>query len=107
MQPHEVLLSVFIPYTRELEFVKEFKQSPRREDDIAIVNAGVRLRLEPGSYKVADAAVAFGGVAATPINAPAVAKALIGKPLDQATLSEVLIHHTQRDGLLTSVHGVQ
>lgn len=31
---------VFIPFTRENEYVKEFKQSPRREDDIAIVNAG-------------------------------------------------------------------
>jgi hypothetical protein len=40
MTPEEVLLRIAIPYTRPNEFVKEFKQSPRRDDDIAIVNAG-------------------------------------------------------------------
>lgn len=40
MAPDEVLLSVHIPFTRENEFTREFKQSPRRDDDIAIVNAG-------------------------------------------------------------------
>jgi hypothetical protein len=33
---------VVLPFTRRHELVKEFKQSPRREDDIAIVNAGAR-----------------------------------------------------------------
>jgi xanthine dehydrogenase/oxidase len=40
MAPDEVLLGVSIPFTREDEFCREFKQSPRRDDDIAIVNAG-------------------------------------------------------------------
>lgn len=40
LQPHEVLYKVVVPLTRPHEYVKEFKQSPRREDDIAIVNAG-------------------------------------------------------------------
>ena len=43
MSPDEVLLSVHIPFTQQLEFTREFKQSPRRDDDIAIVNAGVIL----------------------------------------------------------------
>jgi xanthine dehydrogenase/oxidase len=42
LQPHEVLARVFVPWTRHGEFMREFKQSPRREDDIAIVNAGER-----------------------------------------------------------------
>lgn len=41
MTPGEVLLSVHIPFTQQHEFTREFKQSPRRDDDIAIVNAGV------------------------------------------------------------------
>jgi xanthine dehydrogenase/oxidase len=41
MTPEEVLLSVHIPFTQQHEFTREFKQSPRRDDDIAIVNAGV------------------------------------------------------------------
>lgn len=40
MTPGEVLLSVHIPFTQQHEFTREFKQSPRRDDDIAIVNAG-------------------------------------------------------------------
>jgi xanthine dehydrogenase iron-sulfur cluster and FAD-binding subunit A len=40
MAPWELLLSVRIPFTGPTEFAKEFKQAPRRDDDIAIVNAG-------------------------------------------------------------------
>lgn len=36
---------MFIPFTQQYEYVKEFKQAPRRDDDIAIVNAGMRVRL--------------------------------------------------------------
>lgn len=43
MAPDELLLSVTIPFTRQHEFTREFKQSPRRDDDIAIVNAGRRV----------------------------------------------------------------
>jgi len=43
LKPHEVLTQVFMPTTRLHEYVKEFKQSHRRDDDIAIVNAGMRV----------------------------------------------------------------
>ncbi len=90
LRPHEILYKVRIPYTRQYEYVKEFKQSPRREDDIAIVNAGMSVRLAPGGaeggWLVEEASVAFGGVAARAIMAPAVAAALVGRPWDQATL---------------------
>lgn len=43
MAPNELLLSVRIPFTGETEFAKEYKQAPRRDDDIAIVNAGQQL----------------------------------------------------------------
>lgn len=66
-------------------------QSPRREDDIAIVNAGMRVRLEPapdasGTWHVAEAAVAYGGVAARAVMAPAVAAAMVGKAWGPDTL---------------------
>ncbi|KAJ9512823.1 hypothetical protein QJQ45_029028 [Haematococcus lacustris] len=93
LRPHEILYQVHIPFTRPYEFVKEFKQSPRREDDIAIVNAGMRVRLEQaasGGWIVAEAAVAYGGVAARAIMAPQVAAALVGRPWDEATLTGAL-----------------
>ena len=48
LAPHEVLKVVHIPFTQRLEYVREFKQAHRRDDDIAIVNAGMRARLQPG-----------------------------------------------------------
>jgi xanthine dehydrogenase iron-sulfur cluster and FAD-binding subunit A len=47
-------------------------QAHRRDDDIAIVNAGVRLRMEEreGGWVVAEVAVAYGGVAPLTIMAP-------------------------------------
>lgn len=41
LEPHEVVREIFIPASETGEFVKEFKQAHRREDDIAIVTAGM------------------------------------------------------------------
>ena len=46
LQPTEILIKVFLPFTQNLEYVKEFKQAHRRDDDIAIANAGMRVRLK-------------------------------------------------------------
>ena len=45
LEPHEVLLRVSIPFNAKHEFVREFKQAHRRDDDIAIVNAGMRVQM--------------------------------------------------------------
>lgn len=37
---------VHVPFTARYEYVKEFKQAHRRDDDIAIVNAGMRFAME-------------------------------------------------------------
>ncbi|KAF5838823.1 molybdopterin binding aldehyde oxidase/xanthine dehydrogenase [Dunaliella salina] len=94
MKPDEILLKVTLPFTRKYEYVKEFKQAPRREDDIAIVNAGMRIRMEQdnqtGGWVVAEAAMAYGGVAAKAVRADQTCAALVGKSLDQGTLGECL-----------------
>lgn len=55
----EILLSVFLPFTRQGEYVKEFKQAQRRDDDIALVNAGMRVFLEEkdDSWSIVDASL--------------------------------------------------
>jgi xanthine dehydrogenase/oxidase len=40
LQPKEILVKVFLPYTQKLEYVKEFKQAHRRDD------AGMRVRFK-------------------------------------------------------------
>lgn len=49
LNPNEVLISVHIPDTNEMEYIMAYKVSPRREDDIAIVTSGMRVKLRPHS----------------------------------------------------------
>ena len=43
--PSEVLLYVFVPFSKPYEILHSFKQARRREDDISIVTSGMRVRL--------------------------------------------------------------
>ncbi|XP_025104164.1 xanthine dehydrogenase/oxidase-like [Pomacea canaliculata] len=75
--PTEILLSVLIPFSKKNEYFFGYKQSTRKEDDIAIVNAGMRVELDTlGTVK--DLALAFGGMAATTVMATKTMKQLIG-----------------------------
>ncbi|XP_002513485.2 xanthine dehydrogenase 1 [Ricinus communis] len=88
----EVLLSIFLPWTRPFEHVKEFKQAHRRDDDIAIVNAGMRVFLEEKGdhWVVSDASIVYGGVAPLTLSAAKTKKFLIGKNWNQELLEGVL-----------------
>jgi xanthine dehydrogenase/oxidase len=93
--PAEVLLRVEVPPTGALEFAREFKQSHRRDDDIALCNAGMRVSFEHdasslGGVRVAAAHLAFGGMAAATVAAPAAEAALVGAAWDRATLARAL-----------------
>ncbi|CAH8353203.1 unnamed protein product [Eruca vesicaria subsp. sativa] len=94
MESNEILLSVFLPWTRPLEYVKEFKQSHRRDDDIAIVNGGMRVFLEErGENKevfVCEASIAFGGVAPVSLCARKTEEFLIGKSWNKSLLQDAL-----------------
>lgn len=65
----EILESLFVPLNREFEFVLPFKQARRREDDISIVTAGIRVCLHytDGEWKVQSCAIAYGGLAPTTV----------------------------------------
>jgi xanthine dehydrogenase/oxidase len=113
LKPDEVLVSVFLPFTRQYEYVKEFKQAHRRDDDIAIVNAGMKFKLKPPNsadccttstghhgtesmsrdvtrWTFEEVTIAYGGVAPVTISAPKTESALIGQPLDQSCLKAAL-----------------
>ncbi|KAM3693300.1 hypothetical protein ACJW30_08G155200 [Castanea mollissima] len=88
----EILLSVFLPWTRSFEFVKEFKQAHRRDDDIALVNAGMRVHLEEKGEKwvISDASIVYGGVAPLSLSALKTKEFLIGKCWNQDLLQDAL-----------------
>lgn len=88
----EILLSVYLPWTRPYEYVKEFKQAHRKDDDIAIVNAGMRVFLDKRDegWFVSDASIAFGGVAPLSLLAAKTKEFLIGKTWNQELLQGAL-----------------
>lgn len=88
-----------LPFTVPLEFAECFKQAHRRDDDIALANAGMRLRAQapPASAPegtpatVADVSLAFGGMSACTVSAPKAEAALRGMPLTRETLEAALV----------------
>lgn len=95
LQPDEVLLAVELPVTAKYEYVHEFKQSHRRDDDIAIVTAGMRVRFAPdaaapGGFVAAEVHIALGGMAPMTVPAPKAEAALAGKPWEDGALQAAL-----------------
>ncbi|BFZ54960.1 hypothetical protein PYCC9005_001998 [Savitreella phatthalungensis] len=85
-----VLTRIEVPAAREHEYVRNFKQSKRKDDDIAIVTAGMRVKLSEDGV-VEETALAYGGMAATTVMAPKTQAYLEGKLwADKATLEGAL-----------------
>ncbi|XP_073104161.1 xanthine dehydrogenase isoform X2 [Elaeis guineensis] len=89
---NEILLSIFLPWTRPYEFVKEFKQAHRREDDIALVNAGMRafLKEDNGNWIVSDVCIVYGGVAPVSLIASKTERFLVGKKWNKKLMQDTL-----------------
>ena len=79
MEIKDFLLVCFYIFLFQNEYFYGYKQSPRREDDIAVVNAGMRVALIPGTDKVHDCTVAYGGMAPTTVLATKTMENIKGK----------------------------
>lgn len=90
LSPGEILLRIDLPPTSEHEHAAEFKQSHRRDDDIALVNAGMCVGFDPVTGAVAQASLFFGGMAAVVAPAPRAAASLVGRQWDRAALEAAL-----------------
>ncbi|WP_322795588.1 xanthine dehydrogenase family protein subunit M [Tepidiforma sp.] len=78
LQPGEILVSVRIPPLPRGAGAFYHRFIPRNEMDIAVASAGAYLRLGDDG-RIADARVALGAVAPTPVFVPAAAEALVGR----------------------------
>ena len=85
--PDEILHSIFIPSSPKFEFVVPMKQARRREDDISIVTAGIRIALAVNDHQweINDFAAAFGGMAPTTILAVKTGSMLKGRKWNAET----------------------
>ncbi|CAG8954053.1 hypothetical protein HYFRA_00009153 [Hymenoscyphus fraxineus] len=87
LEPNSIIASIRIPVAREKgEYFQAYKQSKRKDDDIAIVNAALRISLDDSNI-VESADLVYGGMAPITIAAKTAGEYLVGKKLtDPATL---------------------
>lgn len=105
--PEEVVVRIDVPFTRPVshtvprvpqclfrafltfqsQYFFGYKQAQRRDDDIAIVNAGMYVQLEPSTKKIADIRLSFGGVGPTTLMALKTMQLLKGRLWDEDTLN--------------------
>lgn len=82
----EFVAAVEVPELSSDERFGCYKVSKRSDSDISAVLAAFRLRLA-GDGTVAEARLAYGGMAGTPARARAAEAALIGRPFDAAAVA--------------------
>ncbi|KAH9865285.1 hypothetical protein IAQ61_009232 [Plenodomus lingam] len=91
LPPDAIIAGLRIPVAKEKgEFIRAYKQSKRKDDDIAIVNAALRVSLDDGDV-VESVDLVYGGMAPTTIHARKAGDFLKGKKFtDLATLEGVM-----------------
>ncbi len=87
LPPDAIIASLRIPVAREKrDFLRAYKQAKRKDDDIAIVNAALRVSLDE-AHTVESVSLIYGGMAPTTVAAKEAINYLNGKKwTDPATL---------------------
>lgn len=115
MTSNEILLKVIVPWNENpYDVTHAFKVSRRREDDIAIVSAGIRicLKLEqvpnPQSdnshhvlqhFRILHTSISYGGLAPITIALPAVEECCKGQLFNECTL-QIALRETAKSTVL-------
>jgi xanthine dehydrogenase/oxidase len=91
LPPDAIIAGLRIPVAQEKgEFIRAYKQSKRKDDDIAIVNAALRITLDD-AHTVESVDLVYGGMAPTTIAARKSMDFLKGKKFSElATLEGVM-----------------
>ncbi|KAI9649559.1 hypothetical protein NHQ30_002139 [Ciborinia camelliae] len=79
-----VEIRIPLPSPNIREITKAYKQAKRKDDDIAIVTAAFRVRLNKDDL-VSQVSLAYGGMAPITIEVPKAMKYLLGKPWHSST----------------------
>jgi xanthine dehydrogenase/oxidase len=91
LPPDAIIAGLRIPVAQEKgEYIRAYKQSKRKDDDIAIVNAALRVKLDDEDV-VKDVSLVYGGMAPTTIVAKKATEFLQGRKFtDLQTLEGVM-----------------
>ncbi|XP_041351962.1 xanthine dehydrogenase/oxidase-like [Gigantopelta aegis] len=87
VKPDEILLSVTLPATHKNEYFSAFKQANRRDDDIAVANAAMKVVFHDDTNIIKDMALAFGGMAPVTVMATNTTEKLRGSTWDSDLVS--------------------
>ncbi|MDB5531107.1 MAG: xanthine dehydrogenase [Devosia sp.] len=90
-QPGEFIETISVPIPDVGQEFRVYKVTKRFDEDISSVLGAFRLGIVDG--RVADAVIAYGGMAATPKRAPSVEAALIGQPWTRDTVEAAMARY--------------
>ncbi|XP_013383775.1 xanthine dehydrogenase/oxidase-like, partial [Lingula anatina] len=90
IKPDEIVLSIFIPFSKKNEFVFGYKQAQRRENAAAIMNAGMRVLFEDDTNVIKEMQIAFGGMSETSSLALRTARRSVGRKWEDRLTSDVV-----------------
>lgn len=100
IQADEVVTSVEIPFSEEMQYFKAYKQARRKDDDISIVTSAFNVKIDSNSQKILFANFCYGGVGPTTTCVSRTSKALNGMKWDETMLNtafELLTNELQLD----------
>ncbi|XP_078099993.1 aldehyde oxidase 6 [Sander vitreus] len=88
LKPEEIVVSVFIPFSRKGEVVRAYRQAPRKESSFSTVTTGMRVFFSEGSSVVQDVSIYYGGMGPTTVSATQTCTAIVTRPWDDETLRQ-------------------
>ncbi|KAK5029883.1 hypothetical protein LTS07_005607 [Exophiala sideris] len=92
-----IIAAMRIPVAAEKgEYIRTYKQSKRKDDDIAIVNACLRVALDD-SYNVKSASFVYGGMAPITILAKNASEYIVGKSFADPNTLEGVMNALEKD----------
>ncbi|SER18601.1 xanthine dehydrogenase small subunit [Sphingobium sp. YR768] len=102
-RPFEFVESLFVPRPAPTDIILIGKLSRRFDSDISAVCGAISLRMD--GDRIADARIAFGGMAATPHRAAACEATLIGKLISEAAIDSAIAALAEDYSPLSDVRG--
>ncbi|XP_015264160.1 PREDICTED: aldehyde oxidase [Gekko japonicus] len=86
--PEEVIVSVFIPFSKKDEFVSAFRQAERRKNALSVTNSAMQVRFQAGTDVIEDLTILYGGIGCTTVSAPNTSQKLRGREWNEKMLDE-------------------
>ncbi|WP_298397715.1 xanthine dehydrogenase small subunit [Sphingobium sp.] len=102
-RPFEFVESIHVPRPAPTDIILIGKLSRRFDSDISAVCGAIMLRMDDD--RIADARIAFGGMAATPRRAATCEAVLIGQPFNEAAIDSAIAALNEDYSPLSDVRG--